>query len=159
MDAAYQNAIQKRHRLRQELERLDLFIAMYDELADEAFLNARQDTAVQTMNEREDCDLSGITTKTQASLNLGESPRRVTDNPKPAEVIEAVKAVLRERGQPLTRSQIREALERKGVIVRGANPTKVLGTMLWRSDEIETIENLGYWIKGESWWGDGRKAG
>lgn len=158
MDATYQNAIQKRLRLRKELEKLDLFIAVYDELAEEALENARQGEKVQNVNIGDAFEVAAPSRETPTGFDGAESARRVTDNPKPAEVIAAVKSVLRERGQPLTRSQIREALDRRGVVIRGGNPTKVLGTTLWRSPEIETIEGLGYWVKGERWRGDGKGA-
>ena len=40
--------------------------------------------------------------------------------------------------------------DRRGIVIRGADPAKVLGTNLWRSDEIEKARWGGYWIAGEA---------
>ena len=49
-----------------------------------------------------------------------------------------------ERQHPLTRRQLLEILDTRGLQIRGANPIKVLGTNLWRSQQFEQIEGLGY---------------
>ena len=82
-----------------------------------------------------------------------ESPpprTRVRDNPKPAVLIPAVEEILRERGRPMSRRELHEALSDRGLEVRGAEPTKTLGTILWRArDLISSIEGRGYWPKGD----------
>lgn len=73
---------------------------------------------------------------------------RVTDNPRPAVLIPAAVQILRDRGQPMSRRELHEALSEKGLVVRGADPVKALGTILWRArDEIVQIEGRGYWPK------------
>ncbi len=86
-----------------------------------------------------------------------ESPRpvdrpqtRVTDNPKPAAVVAGAIEILRAHGRPMTRRELHGALAERGLEVRGADPVKALGTMLWRGrDRIEQIEGRGYWPKGD----------
>jgi hypothetical protein len=76
--------------------------------------------------------------------------KRVTDNPKPADVVAAAAEVIRVVGRPLSRRQIHNALARRGVVVRGVDPIKALGTMLWRSGNgvLQQIEGRGYWLSG-----------
>lgn len=77
--------------------------------------------------------------------------KRITDNPKPAVLIPAVIQILRERAHPLSRRQIHEALLERGLEVKGADPTKTLGTILWRArDRVDSIEGRGYWPKGDA---------
>jgi hypothetical protein len=80
------------------------------------------------------------------------SPKRVrvTDNPKPSAVVEAAVEVIRRAGRPMTRREIHLALQTElGILVRGADPIKALGTMLWRSgrDALDQIEGRGYWLR------------
>jgi hypothetical protein len=82
-----------------------------------------------------------------------ESPpkrTRVSDNPKPAVLIPAAIKILREHGHPMSRRQLHEALSERGLVVRGADPIKALGTILWRAgDQITQIEGRGYWPKAD----------
>lgn len=72
--------------------------------------------------------------------------KRVSDNPKPEVVIPAVRQILLENGRPMSRSQLHEALMQRGLEVRGVDPVKTLGTMLWRArEEIQAIKGEGYW--------------
>lgn len=73
---------------------------------------------------------------------------RVTDNPKPAVLIPAAIEIIRENGKPLSRRALHEALASRGLIVKGSDPIKALGTILWRApDEIVQLEGFGYWPK------------
>lgn len=92
-----------------------------------------------------------------------ESPikrTRVSDNPKPAVLIPAAIEILRQRGHPMSRRQLHEALSERGLVVKGADPIKALGTILWRAgDQVTQIEGLGYWPKADryepaKYWGD-----
>lgn len=73
---------------------------------------------------------------------------RVTDNPKPEVLIPAAKEILRANKRPMNRRQLHQALAARGLEVRGADPVKTLGTILWRArDQIKSIEGWGYWPK------------
>ncbi len=73
---------------------------------------------------------------------------RITDNPKPTVVVEAVMDILRQNGHPMSRRELHTTLGLRGINVRGADPIKALGTMLWRaSTELIQIEGYGYWPK------------
>lgn len=78
----------------------------------------------------------------------GGAPRRtrVSDNPKAEVLIPAVKEILRANRRPMTRRQLHKALASRGLEVRGSDPVKTLGTILWRAnDQIKSIEGWGYW--------------
>lgn len=84
------------------------------------------------------------------------SPRSVRrgSNPKPSILIPAVINILKEKGYPMSRKELHEALATQGLVVQGADPTKTLGTILWRArpdagGPIDSIEGRGYWPKGE----------
>ena len=50
----------------------------------------------------------------------------------------------------MTRGQINDALEKRGVIVPGKDRSRYVGTIMWRNrDTFESVEGRGYWLKGE----------
>jgi hypothetical protein len=63
----------------------------------------------------------------------------------PAEVIDSAKAVIREVGRPLTRSQLVKLLTDRGLNLPGKDKNKNLGTIIWRSKQFENIDGVGYW--------------
>lgn len=54
------------------------------------------------------------------------------ENPKPAVVLQATKEILKAHGRPMKRREIYDALVEKGLVIKGAEPLKVLGMTLWR---------------------------
>lgn len=93
-------------------------------------------------------------------LSTQAKKTRVTDNPRPAVLIPAAVEILRERGHPMSRRELWDALADRGLVVKGADPIKALGTILWRaSDKIVQIEGRGYWPKADRYepgryWGE-----
>ena len=77
-------------------------------------------------------------------------PARTKGNPSKEEVAGKVKELILERGLPIARNDLFEALESRGIIIRGAGPKVVLGTMLWRTDDIIRLRGHGYWLKNRS---------
>lgn len=63
----------------------------------------------------------------------------------PAEIVESAKRAMRERGRPLTRSEIVKALTDKGLRLPGKDKSKNVGTVIWRSKQFENVEGHGYW--------------
>jgi hypothetical protein len=75
---------------------------------------------------------------------------RVTDNPRPAVLIPVAVEILRKNGHPMSRRELWEALAGRGLLVKGADPIKALGTILWRAqDQIVQVEGFGYWPKAD----------
>lgn len=85
---------------------------------------------------------------------------RVTDNPKPAVLIPEAIEILRAKGRPMSRRELWDALADRGLVVKGADPTKALGTILWRAnDKIVQVEGFGYWPRSDRYepgryWGE-----
>ncbi|RYF26981.1 MAG: hypothetical protein EOO23_08290 [Comamonadaceae bacterium] len=77
---------------------------------------------------------------------------RVTDNPRPAVLIPAVIDILRQNGSPMSRRELHEALSARGLVVKGSDPIKALGTILWRAgDDLVQLEGFGYWPKSDQY--------
>ncbi len=62
-------------------------------------------------------------------------------------IVKMAKIVLRERQRPMTRSELVQALEARGLVIGGSDKNKNMGTVLWRSKEFTNIEGEGYWPK------------
>lgn len=69
-------------------------------------------------------------------------------SPTPKAVVEAASAILREVGRPLARKDLLRRLIAAGVAIPGKAAEKNLGTILWRSGVIETVDRT-YWFVGE----------
>jgi hypothetical protein len=69
---------------------------------------------------------------------------RTKGNPSKEEVAAKVKELILERGLPISRNDLFESLESRGIIIRGADPKVVLGTMLWRTEGIIRLRGHGY---------------
>ena len=58
--------------------------------------------------------------------------------------------VIRERGEPLTRGQIVEALEMRDVVIPAVDKSRYIGTLAWRHKSIfVNIDGRGYWLRAE----------
>lgn len=73
--------------------------------------------------------------------------KRPRNNPSRDEVVSMVMEIIEAAGAPIQRQPLFDALVAKGVVIRGKDPTLVLATMLWRSqDKIVKLHGRGYWI-------------
>lgn len=84
---------------------------------------------------------------TEGEVYLSTSkPEKKPRNPKKEDVAEAAVRIIRERGEPMTRDELFDALNAMGIIIHGKNPPVVLQTMLWRSqNQIVHLKSFGYW--------------
>lgn len=147
---AYRDAAKRRFRLSKELDKIDNFMKLYQELYPDVV--KREEPNIKL--ESSDNLVSASQKKKEQAKNANRLYQeiehlRVSPNPKPAEVIRVVTEILQENGGPMMRSQLLKALSKRNVILKGKDPAKLLGTNLWRSDVIESIEGAGYWIKGK----------
>lgn len=79
-------------------------------------------------------------------------PHQKPKNPKKEEVAEVARQIIRERGEPMTRDELFEALTSKGITIHGQNPPVVLQTMLWRMQErIVHLKGYGYWPREDAY--------
>ncbi len=81
----------------------------------------------------------------------------------PREIAEIMRRVIRERGQPMTRGEIVEALEARDVDLPAADKGRYIGTIAWRHKAFfKHIEGRGYWVTGDAekdWWRRSVRAG
>lgn len=85
--------------------------------------------------------------RSEITLPVGK-PKR-PKNPDREIVVEKALQIIRERGEPMSRRDLFEALKEQGIELRGKDPEMVLSTMLWRSqDRIERLIPFGYWPTG-----------
>lgn len=83
-----------------------------------------------------------------ARVSVSKKPR----NPKKEDVAEASVEIIREKGDPMTRDELFEALKSKGINIHGKNPQVVLQTMLWRmQNRIVHLKNHGYWPREDAY--------
>ncbi|WP_333823625.1 hypothetical protein [Pinisolibacter sp.] len=75
------------------------------------------------------------------------SSRRSQGNSKKEEVAEAARDIIRERGEPVGRSDLYKELVARGLRIEGTDPEMVLSTMLWRmKDRVARLKSGGYWL-------------
>lgn len=155
-DPILQRAYERMEELDQELGKLKDFVSTYRMLANGIKLESANILGTKVGQSSTE-DLIGDTGAQELARETfpreEAAPRRtrVTDNPKPDVVVQAALALIREMRRPLTRREIHKGLGVMGLEVKGADPVKTLGTMLWRSGSelLEQIEGRGYWPKGE----------
>ena len=119
----------------EEAEKLRLFIAAYESVAD--ILDVGH---LLPMSASKAVDKSGD----EAGSAPPKKPKAV--NPPANVLIPAIVEILRARGHPLNRRGLYEALKLRGLEIQGTDPVKALGTILWRNqDKVVQLEGFGYW--------------
>lgn len=149
VDKVYEAAVNRVEQLYVELKTLNDFIEMYRRTRHILGMDSIEHKAI-LMSDSEVQDAPEVASSRIDATS--ESPRkRVVDNPKPADVVSEAVMVLMEKEHPMSRRELHEALKARGMEVRGTDPVKTLGTMLWRSgqDSLVQLEGRGYWIKSE----------
>jgi len=155
VDRVFEAALKRADELKQELKKLEEFIGTYRQLAVELHIESKNEQGTHTLSTAE---TSSVDKATQGEAREVETPDaappkrvRVSDNPKPAVVVAAAARVIREKGHPMSRRDIHAALSARGIVVRGADEVKALGTMLWRSGVgvLTQLEGYGYWLADE----------
>lgn len=69
-------------------------------------------------------------------------------NSKKEAVAAAAREIIRERGEPIMRSDLYKALVARGLTIEGTDPEMVLSTMLWRMrDTVARVQGGGYWLQ------------
>ena len=152
MDAVYKSALVHRAELELRLARIVDFIELYDELSSmrapsgkpSEMANSR---ATSAENERRDPAGEHQGAHHLATASAPEArPRRLETTP--AMIIDAAKEAIRRAGVPMSRKEIVEAIAADGVVVDVANPTRHVGSIMWRyNDQIIHLEGHGYWLR------------
>jgi hypothetical protein len=132
MDAVYEKAQLRREELRRELEEIDLFLRLHQK-----FSGGTKTEPIATSG-----DMHSTSDDIRATL---AGPERKRNLPKHM-MAKEVRQMILERRVPMTRTDIVEALELKGIPVAGQDKSKAIGTIMWRMrDRFRNIEGLGYW--------------
>lgn len=132
--AGINSLVQRMEELKRDLAKIDAWIAQWHELA--GTLAATEKTDLASMF-GPDSDDDGEPKK-----------RRATGNPKKEDVAEAARKIIKERGQPVSRSDLFKALADMGIVISSKTDHEmVLSTMLWRMrDQIARLKTGGYWL-------------
>lgn len=118
---------------RAKLQRAERFIADWEEFSEKKPTGSDQEAP------------RGIVKRTSTPV---DKPK----NPKKEEVAETAIEIIREHGDPMTRDDLFEALQSRGVLIHGKNPPVVLQTMLWRmQDRIVHLKGFGYWPREDAY--------
>lgn len=153
MDPIIEAATKKRDDLLKDLEKINHFLETYHTLALELRLDEANKTGTLSPFAGGEIAVDHERTETARGPEAADEPPpkrvRVSDNPSPAVVVEAAVKVIREKGRPMSRRAIHKALADMDIVVKGADPVKALGTMLWRSGKADLvqIEGVGYGLK------------
>jgi hypothetical protein len=82
-----------------------------------------------------------------------------TDESGRTEIAQMIERVIRKVGEPMTRGQLVEALERRDVDFPAADKARYIGTIIWRHKAVfVNIEGKGYWLRGQRLRGLGQSA-
>lgn len=120
-------ANERRQVLATELKELETFISMYRRLEGDTDTPPREAKAPQSKR-----------TPRSRGVRQGASGDII---------VKAIREVIRERGEPMNRTQIVKALEARGVVVGGVDKPRNIGTIVWRSKAFDGTD-AGYWPKG-----------
>lgn len=151
MDQAFKNAIARRDELREEIESLQEKVAPLQRRIDALVI---EQTEVQTF-----LDQYERFARVAPAEKPDDVQRPAQSNAKsrrkqpvtPSELAKISRAILEEKGRPLTRGELAAELEARGVYLHGTNDpekAKYVGTILWRKpEEFVNIDGRGYWPK------------
>ncbi|MEG3176820.1 hypothetical protein U1872_11320 [Sphingomonas sp. RB3P16] len=127
MDELLQKAKERREQLRRELEAIDKFI---------------HDYTVNVAPERRSPDYDP-----HDDLFNDSKGRRVARAQAVNAMMDEAERYIIRAGRPMTRFQLLDYLVSAGHHIEGGDPSKVLGTNIWRSRRFHNIEGVGYWPK------------
>lgn len=121
MDDVYTKAMARRDQLKRELSDIELFLALYERFSSE------------TEQKQIEVPVS--------PLAVAKPKRRV----KPSELADIIERLIRERGMPMQRGEILDALAASDVELESQDPAKYIGTILWRnSSRFVNVPGEGY---------------
>src|ERR1700690_2388087 len=133
MATALQNALKRKKELERELAEINRFIALYDQFSEP---RAVVEAAPHDPTIRE----SRRGTIVNMADGVGKSGRV-----RPLEFADFMEAAIRNRGGPMTRTALVDALQASGIAIPSEDKPRYLGTILWRHRErFVNIAGLGY---------------
>jgi hypothetical protein len=138
-ERAYQYALERRHKLREELDEIERFIVVCERYAEAEeprhLVSVTAAVATETHNE------SAFTERLEERQKRRRSAIRDDD------LHTRLRAILLERGAPMSRQELIDALAARGVNPESQDPTNWLGTRMYRRRESYVqIRGRGYWL-------------
>jgi hypothetical protein len=133
MASALQNALKRRKELERELAEINRFIHLHDLLS-----RPRQPTPLRDATPviRES---TGVSAGVGFAAGVGKSRGR------PAEFAEVMALIIGETGRPMSRTELVDAVEKRGIEVPSEDKARYLGTILWRNRErFVNVPGSGY---------------
>lgn len=129
VDEIYKLAIERARKIRAELERLDTFIATYEELA----------AASQPAAE------SKITAPLEAASTRPADDAQPSKGAPQEELERIALRILLEHGAPLQRQALFDRVKATGITIGGRDERANFGTKISRSEKFVNLSKLGYW--------------
>lgn len=84
--------------------------------------------------------------------NKPETSKKPSRNSKKEVVADAARKIIFQRGEPISRADLYEALMGYGLTIEGGDPDMVLSTMLWRmKHQVVRLRTGGYWLADKDW--------
>ncbi len=143
MPTPLENAQKRLEQLRQETARVEQFIRDYREFASGTETDQTELTSSVIVSG------SSGNVSTEKSTQAVDKWRPARRKVRPDEIAQMIDRVIREVGQPMTRGQLVDALERRDVELAAADKARYIGTIIWRHKSIfMNIDGRGYWIRG-----------
>jgi hypothetical protein len=127
-------ALKRKKELQSELAEIDQFLDTYRRLSSE--------------NKSEAETVQGSLRLPPPRLDFFPPPVSPRRRGAPQDFADVAERVLMDRGRPLTRYQLVDAIENEGVVIPSSDKARYLGTILWRhKDRFVNLVDFGYWLK------------
>ena len=143
MSTPVENARKRLAALRLEAAEIERFIALYERFSSDPLAPAEANVSgtLGHSGETYPQNLSYV----DSGDNSWQTPRR---GPRPTEIAQMMERLIREVGRPMTRGEIVDAFDRRGMDIPAKDKARYLGTIAWRQKSIFTnVEGRGYWLR------------
>lgn len=138
-EKAYQNALRRRSELRQELERIETFLALCEEYAN---LPGRP-VAFAGEADAPKLSLEGDLTVTRSASAPEEKTQEAIAG---MALVPYIRRTILDVGRPLSRGEVVNALAERAIQVGGQDPATNVGTIMWRAKaDFVNLKPHGYW--------------
>jgi len=135
-EQAYENALRRKREIQRELNEIDEFLRLHQKYQG---IDGEQARPSKVPHDRIRRRISGVAGR--ADLKGQRSPSRDV-------AAKVAYEILLENGEPMTRTELVEAFDKRGNPIAGTDRAKNMGTIMWRlNDKFVNIEGYGYWPK------------
>jgi hypothetical protein len=155
MDRVISNALRRRAELRTQLKEIDKFLELYEEFkvpgdpAQPTFQIHYRGEGLPEQSESESEQAGEMKADEMTPSQETEEGEDGVPGLTRAALLPHIKATILEAQRPLTRGQLLQKLDMKGVRVGGkADRSKNMGTIMWRLREhFVNLQGFGYWLR------------